>query len=106
MGTPLDPKRDHRISLEDAAVLTRRYRQGGKLRSGDSGAFNGPQVEELLKQPGCAGVRVYKGRDAEGMDALILVGVDGNGDDMANGMLLEFDFRCPPFCGDSNALNT
>ena len=105
MGTPLPKDHDHRISLEAAAAQTRRYRQGGKLRSGDCGAFLGPQVQELLAQPGCVGMRIYKGRNDECMDSSVLVGVDGDGNDMVEGVLLEFEVRCPPICADINPLN-
>lgn len=106
MGTPLPKDHDHRISLEAAAAQTKRYRQDGKLRSGDCEAFLGPQVQALLSQAGCVGVRIYKGFDKESMDSLILVGVDGDGNDMVKGLLLDAGLRCPPFCGDSNALNS
>ncbi len=35
---------------------------------------------------------------------MILVGVDGKGNDLAKGLLCEFCFPCPPYCSDSNAL--
>lgn len=106
MGTPLPKDHKHRISLEDAAAQTKRYRQDGKLRSGDCGAFLGPQVQELLAQKGCAGMRIYKGRDDAGMDSLVLVGVDEEGNDMVGGVLLDWNLKCPPICGDLNALNS
>lgn len=106
MGTPLPKDHDHKISLEAAAALTRRYRQDGKLRSGDSGAFLGKQVQELLAQPGCVGMRIYRARNDEGFDTSVLVGVDEKGDDMVGGILLEFELKCPPFCGDANSLNS
>lgn len=106
MGKPLDPGHDHRISLPDAAAQAKLHRQGGPARAGDSGAFNAKAVLALLAQPGCVGLRYYKGRKKDGDDSLILVGVDGQGNDMVNGELLEFGMRCPPYCGDANALNT
>lgn len=106
MGNPLDPKRNHRISLPDAAVQTSAHRQSGPARSTDSGAFLGAQVQELLSQPGCAGLRYYKGRGKDGVDSMILVGVDDKGDDMTTGILLDFGFPCPPYCPDDNPLNS
>jgi hypothetical protein len=106
MGKPLDPGHDHRISLPDAAAQARLHRQGGPARSGDSGAFNAKAVLALLAQPGCVGLRYYKGRDRGGDDTMILVGVDTQGNDIVNGELLEVSMRCPPFCSDANPLNT
>jgi len=106
MGKPLDPRRDHRISLADAAEQTRRARQGGAYRKGDSSAFNAKPVLELLTQPGCVGLRIYKGRDEAGEDSMVLVGVDTDGNDMTKGVLLNLSFPCPPYCPDDDALNT
>ncbi len=104
MGVPLDPKHNHRISLEAAAELTRKYRDGGDHRKGDSTAFNQPQVIELLTQPGCVGMRIYRGMTADGESATVLVGVDKDGNDMVNGVLLEIGMPCPPWCTDDNSL--
>lgn len=106
MGVPLDPTRDHHISLEDAAVQTRDYRDGAPMRKGDCGAFNAPQVRALLDQPGCVGLRYYKGLNADGDSTIILVGVDKGGNDMITGVLLDILLLCPPFCPDSNVLNS
>ncbi len=106
MGKPLDPTRDHRISLADAAEQTRRARQGGPYRKGDSSAFNAKPVLELLAQPGCVGLRIYKGRDKAGDESMVLVGVDADGNDITKGLLLNLGFPCPPHCPDDDELNT
>ena len=104
---PLEP-RDHSVSLTEAAAHTRRHRQAtGKAREADhAGAFHADQVMALLKQKGCTALRIYHGRTEQGRRSLVLVGVDGQGNDMTAGTLLEVCFPCPPFCGDGNALNT
>lgn len=104
MSTPLDPARDHRISLAEAVDLTRRFRHDGPSRLGDAMAFNGPQVMALLSQPGCVGLRIYQGLTAAGEPSLVLVGVDARGDDLTDGMLLDLSFPCPPWCPDGSAL--
>lgn len=106
MGNPLDPTRDHRISLDKAATQTRAYRHGAPIRTGDAGAFNAAPVRELLDQPGCVGVRYYKGLNEEGTETIILVGVDKDGSDMTSGILLDIVFLCPPICPGGNVLNT
>lgn len=101
-----DPK-DHRISLSDAAAQTRRYRDHvGKADAPKSGFFFRKLIDELLAQPGCAGLRICYARTDKGEDSLVLVGVDKNGNDMVEGTLLEDAFYCPPICGGGNALNT
>jgi hypothetical protein len=104
MGKPLDRTRDHRISLPDAAAQARAHRHGGAIRHGDSGAFNAAAILDLLAQPGCVGLRYYKGVKGD-EDTLVLVGVDESGNDMTSGILLNIPFLCPPYCPDSDALN-
>jgi len=96
-----DPK-SHRISLDEAAAQARRHRDGQHK----GGMFHRAELDQLLGQPGCAGLRFYYGRKADGQDTVILVGVDEKGNDMEQGVLLEEHFLCPPWCGSANSLNT
>jgi len=111
MGTPnfeetavALPARDHRISLAEAAALTKSYR-ASNVDEEKAGAFHKDQVLELLNQPGCVGLRIYRGRQADGKPALVLTGIDA-GDKDLTGTILEQHLPCPPFCGDNNTLNT
>jgi len=98
------PARNHRISLQDAAAMTRQWRRRdpGAMKAG---AFHADQVRELLAQPGCAAFRIYSGMNEKGEGQFILVGVDDKDKDMTGGILLEFHYPCPPFCDDGSALN-
>jgi hypothetical protein len=96
-----DP-RSHRISLEEASAQTRRRREGQHK----GGMFLRTELDQLLAQPGCAGLRFYYGRKANGQETLVLVGVDEKGNDLEQGVLLEDHFLCPPICGAANALNS
>ncbi len=99
------PPRNHRISLQDAAVMTRRWRQ----RTPDAvkaGAFHADQVRELLAQPGCVAFRIYNGLNEKDEVQFILVGVDAKDKDMTGGVMLEFHYPCPPFCDDGSGLNS
>jgi hypothetical protein len=98
------PARDHRISLADAAALTKRYRDA-KLSEQKSGAFDRDQVMKLLNQAGCVALRIHYGRNADGTPALVLTGVDADDNDLVGGTILELGWPCPPFCGGANALN-
>lgn len=68
--------------------------------------FPKEDVDQLLAQPGCKGLRIYNARNKEGEDTVILTGVDDKGNDMVEGLLLEWSFPCPPFCGGGNSLNS
>jgi hypothetical protein len=97
------PPRDHRISLAEAAALTKRYRDA-KLSAEKSGAFHKDQVLKMLGLPGCVGLRIHYGRNADGSMALVLTGIDATDGDLT-GEILERHYPCPPFCGAVNALN-
>ena len=99
------PARNHRISLDAGAALTRRYREGAGPNPMKAGAFHADQVRELLDQPGCVALRIYYGRQDKGDPALVLVGMDANDKELTGGVLLEICFPCPPFCTDGSALN-
>jgi hypothetical protein len=103
---PLPAKRDHHIALADAAALTRRHRDAVGPKAERGGMFLRAAVEELLLQPGCAAVRFYYGRREDGTTlALVLVGVDEGGNDMADGTVLDEHFPCPPYCPTPNQLS-
>jgi hypothetical protein len=102
---PFEP-RDHRISLEAAAAQTRRYRESAGPSATKGGAFRREAFEEILKQPGCTGIRFYYGVNDKGEQSLVLVGVDSKDNDMTGGALMDIIFQCPPFCGDGNTLNS
>jgi hypothetical protein len=100
------PPRDHRISLEAAARLTRRYRDEGEKGAPKAAAFHADQVRELLAQTGCVAFRSYYAKQEDGALTLVLVGVDANDKELTGGILLEFAYPCPPFCDDGSLLNS
>ncbi len=99
------PERDHHIALEDAAAMTRRYRLRVRDRE-KGGAFDAEQVRELLEQTGCVALRYYHALDEAGKYAMVLVGVNPQGADMTDGVLLELHIPCPPWCGEFSELNS
>ena len=103
---PLPPPQDQHIPLDDAADLTRAYRQQAGPTAVKAWLFLRRYVDELLAQPGVAGVRLYFGRNTLGQLALVMIGVDGQGNDITQGTILDNHFPCPPFCdGGGSVLN-
>lgn len=108
---PMPPSTDHRVSLKEAVEMVKRFRSSPAPqalgRADSAGAFRAGMlpraaVEDLLSQKGCEGVRIYPAHMADGSPTLVLVGVDGNGNDMTAGIILEKVAPCPPYCpGDS-----
>lgn len=103
---PLPPSRSQQISLAEAAADTRRFRDRAGPDAEKGGFFFREVLDKLLAQPGCVGIRYYHGLDAQDQPSLIIVGVDAKGDDITGGVLMDFHYPCPPFCGDGNALNS
>ena len=72
----LSQPRDHRISLSEAGLLTRNYRNlyATETSALVTGVYSREAFEAILAQPGVQGVRFYGGSNADGTATLILVG--------------------------------
>ena len=95
------PPRKHAVTREEAIGLLRRRPQALTQRGGH---FPREAIEQILSQPGCAGLRFYFGTQSDGTLALVLVGIDENEKDMSDGVLIDNHFPCPPFCDESSSL--
>ncbi|HMN08518.1 MAG TPA: hypothetical protein PKC83_06985 [Gemmatimonadaceae bacterium] len=112
MTTPLNPDRDHRISPEEAAEMTRRHRMqvtvSGARRPEDGslgGLFSAKQVIDLLTKSGAEYLRYYHARDKEGKRTLVLVAADAKGNDLISSTteVLDQHWSCPPFCPEATS---
>ncbi|WP_341899818.1 hypothetical protein [Fluviicola taffensis] len=91
------------ITLEEGALLTRKYRESKMNKTG--GMFIGKtHIEEILAQADCKGIRIYLGQNSEGDFELVLVGADSNENDMLN-VIIDNGMKCPPYPYASNPLN-
>lgn len=97
---------DHSISLETASEWTANYRN--TIITGETIAhcFGKAAILAILNQEDCVGMRLYYALDEEGTKQIIAVGVDGDGNDLYEGLLAERSIRCPPSCGATNPLNS
>lgn len=101
---PLPDKRDHRITLAEASDLTKRFRKE-HAKEDHGGFFHREAFETLLQQPGCAGIRIYRGKAEKGSHHFVMVGVDEEGADMLKeGHVMERCQPCPPYCDATSAL--
>lgn len=101
----LPPKRDHAITLDAAAALTKRFRESAGANAQRAGMFPREVFTLLLAQPGCAGIRIYNGQAERGGREMVLVGVDAEGNDMTAGLLFDWSIPCPPYCGGGTGLD-
>jgi hypothetical protein len=63
------------------------------------------KVEMILEQEGCIGIRIYDGLDSETSEEnRVLVGVDTDGEDMVDGIILDELIPCPEKCSKNSSL--
>ena len=96
---------EHVISLDEAIAMTKAYRSAVPAGMPFAETFNIESLNALLAQPGCTAFRIYYGMKPDGTVHAILVGVDGKGEDMTEGLILEEGIRCPPYCPSNSSLN-
>ncbi|HEY3269836.1 MAG TPA: hypothetical protein VGJ89_01370 [Geothrix sp.] len=101
---PFDPARDHRISRDEAAGLIRAFQARAEAGAHRSSAFNRSAFEQLLAQPGAAGIRIYHAHHADGSPTMVMVAVDAQGADLAGaeGICIQNSHDCPPYCTGSS----
>ena len=69
---------DHAISLEEAGILTKNFRQRAGKNAIKGGFFGQAALQQLLDQEGVVGVRYYYAEENNGRPVMVLVGVDMN----------------------------
>jgi hypothetical protein len=104
---PFPPKQDHRISLTEAAAMTKRFREGAAKGAETAQLFPREIFEVLLKNSKVHGIRFYYARANEGKLQMVVVGTDADGNDMlADGDIFDRGFPCPPICSGLGGLNS
>lgn len=94
-------KHDHGISLDQAKQLVQNHHRSAPAGGERCGYFARAAFDEILAQPGCAGIRFYHGRDANGTPTLLFIGVTEEKVDMLDGPIIENHYPCPPDCTGS-----
>jgi hypothetical protein len=100
-----------KISKAKARKMANKFRKEGKGIS--SVNFIAEQFECLLREPNCAGIRVYNAYDEDKKEfTMFLVGTDANGNNLlpakdeledADQYSIENDGKlCPPNCPDND----
>jgi hypothetical protein len=97
---------NHTITLEEAAKLTRNYREQAGPGAVKAGFFGKATIQKIIDQDGCVGLRIYYGLEDDGTPAFVLVGVTADGEDLTGGILAERQRPCPPYCDERSPLNT
>jgi hypothetical protein len=95
-----DLTRDHRISCEEAASLVGAFQTKAGAGEHRASAFNRSAFDQLLVQPGAAGIRIYRAQHQDGSPTLVMVAVDAEGQDLAakDCVFIQKGTDCPPYC--------
>jgi hypothetical protein len=96
---------DHVIALDLAIRYVQNFSSSPTVPN-IKGAYFGRNIfDKILSQPGCVGLRYYYAKKDDGSHTIILVGVDSNGNDLAQGILGDDAKPCPPWCPVASPLN-
>lgn len=82
-------------SIKDVPALTNLHRISVSSNDVLVHCFGKDVVDKTMKQPGCVGVRMYYGKNANGQSGFVIVGVDKNGRDMKSVILAGPIDPCP-----------
>ncbi len=102
----------HIISLQEAATLTANFRNNPvaaavALIQQKGQSFPASTINLILNQPNVASMGIFYGLELlPPVFKLIIVGVDGAGNDIVAGLIADKGLTCPPNCGVANALNS
>jgi hypothetical protein len=94
------------ITLAEGAKMTANYRATTNLGETIGHAVGKNLVNAILNQTGCMGMRIYYAINEKDEKQIVLVGVDLDGNDMIQGVIVDKLGNCPPECSNKNPLNS
>jgi hypothetical protein len=95
----------HEITLQEAITMTHAYQNTPQFAGQTkAGLITASAVQDLLNQPGCLGVRIYFALNTNNDLTTVMVGTNSTGEDMTDGILLNKNQNCPPWCSPSSEL--
>jgi hypothetical protein len=89
---------NHQVDLVTAVRFIKNHKLNLKAPSIKGGFFGRNAFDKILAQPGVVGIRYYYAQTDDGQPTLVLVGVDGKGQDVVTGLIMERALPCPPWC--------
>lgn len=99
-------KEHHEVSLESAQRWTGKFQLDSKPGDIMAGYMGKNIFDKILAQKSCVGIRIYNARLDNDRPTFVLVGVDGDGNDIIGGPIGEDLLPCPPYCPASSALQS
>lgn len=99
-----NPNENHSITLADASVMTKAYRDAN-INSKIGGFFGKDAITAILNQAECVGLKYYFAIN-NGNLTLVLCGAKADQNDLYLGQISEYANPCPPICSSNNPLNS
>jgi len=103
---PRNPDDGTIIKRSDALTMIQSFQNSASFNTIKGGFYGRNKILAILNQPNCIGIRYYHGMNGKGEPIIVLVGEDDKGKCLSDDMVLELGPVCPPWCPDSNALDT
>ncbi len=95
---------DCTINVNDASTMNQNFRN--QFPDQPLGIyFSQKTLHEVLNQSDCVGIRFYFAADDDGELRITFAGVTAAEDDII-GIVGDNGYKCPPFCGERNVLNS
>jgi len=93
------------ITLTQAETETHAFQNAQQFQGlTKSCAIDKTAYNQLLSQPGVAEIRTYFSLNSNNILSIVVVGVDNNGNDMTNGIMLGESKNCPYYCSPNSPL--
>jgi hypothetical protein len=95
----------HVISLDEAKSMTHAYQNATQFQGLTVASMIDKDAYQLvMDQTGCVNIRTYFALNSEQKLTIVIVGVDANGADMTDGVLLNMSLLCPVNCPQNSQL--
>jgi hypothetical protein len=89
----------HEVSLDQAKEMTHAYQNAPNFQGLTvSGMIDKDSYLQVVNQPNCVNVRTYFALNSDMKLTIVVVGVDANGEDITDGVLLNKALLCPENC--------
>ncbi|MEE9555502.1 MAG: hypothetical protein V3W18_14545 [candidate division Zixibacteria bacterium] len=94
----------HDISLNDASIITKAYRDSAGATAILGVFFGKTAISDIIGQKDCVGIRIYNAIK-DGKLTFVIVGATADEEDMGGGNIAELGLPCPPYCPTDSVLN-
>lgn len=97
---------DFKITLEDATNWIKNWRTNLPKEPAKAHLIAKQALLDVMAPDDVVSVRAYMAIDNDGVQKVVLVGVDANGQDLIddNHILVDKSYPCPPYCSGESVL--